>query len=196
MGVAVEDAQPFSPEAMGSPPELFTVQHGERLVYDNEWVRVTRVDITPPDGHRFEHHVVRLQRVAMALVLDDLDRVLMLWRYRFAVDAWGWEVPGGIVAPGEDAMTTAERETVEETGWRPGPLSKIAEFQPMPGMVDTPHEVYLARGAEQVGEPTDAEEAAIIRWVPLDVVPGLIRDGLVLGSGSLVALLHALAGKR
>jgi 8-oxo-dGTP pyrophosphatase MutT (NUDIX family) len=135
--MAVEDAGQFSSEAMGTPAELFTVQHGERTLYKSDWVRLTRVDITPPDGHRFEHHVVRLQRVAMTLVVDELDRVLMLWRYRFPVNAWGWEIPGGIVAADEEAAVMAERECVEETGWKPGPLVKLAEFQPMPGMVLT-----------------------------------------------------------
>lgn len=196
MVVAIEDAQSFGPEAMGTPSELFTVQHGERSLYDSSWVRLTRVDITPPDGHRFEHHVVRLQRVAMALVLDDLNRVLMLWRHRFVVNAWGWELPGGIVSPDEDPAAAAERECVEETGWRPNELTKLAEFQPMPGMVDTPHEIFVARGAVKVGEPSDAEEAAIIRWVPLDVLPTLIERGLVLGAGSLVGLLHVLRTER
>jgi hypothetical protein len=36
-----------------------------------------------------EHHVVRLQRVAIAAVIDnDTDRVLMLWRHRFVTDEW------------------------------------------------------------------------------------------------------------
>jgi len=194
--MAVEDAQQFSPEAMGTPSELFTVQHGERTLYESDWVRLTRVDITPPDGRRFEHHVVRLQRVAMTLVVGELDRVLMLWRYRFPVNAWGWEIPGGIVTADEEAAVTAERECVEETGWRPGPLVRLAEFQPMPGMVDTPHEIFMARGAEQVGEPTDAEEAALIRWVPLAAVPQVIQRGLVLGAGSLVGLLSVLGVER
>ena len=52
--------------------------YGERTLYDNPWVRLVKVDVEPPGGHRFEHHVVRLQRVAVAVVLDERDRVLML----------------------------------------------------------------------------------------------------------------------
>lgn len=193
MGEGSGQVDSFTAAAMGTPEALVTIKHGERSLYENRWVRLVQVDITPPDGRRFEHHVVRLQRVALTVVLDEEDRVLMLWRYRFAVDAWGWELPGGIVGPGEDSRAAAERETLEETGWKPFGLSKLAEFQPMPGMVDTPHEVFLCRGAEHVGDPTDAEEAAIIRWVPLAVVPELIGRGLVAGAGSLVGLLHAVA---
>jgi hypothetical protein len=34
---------------------------GERTLYDNPWVRLVKVDVLPPHGERFEHHVVRLQ---------------------------------------------------------------------------------------------------------------------------------------
>ena len=32
-------------------------------------------------------------------------------------------------------------------------------FEPMIGMVDSPHEVFIGRGATRVGEPTEVEEA-------------------------------------
>jgi 8-oxo-dGTP pyrophosphatase MutT (NUDIX family) len=171
------------------PDALRTKVFGERTVYDNPWVRVTLVDIEPPDGHRFEHHVVRLQTVVLTVVLDTEDRVLMLWRHRFATNDWGWEIPGGILEKGEDPADVAVREVVEETGWRPSHVEHLVSFQPMPGMVDTPHTIYLGTDAVKVGEPSDLEEAAYVEWIPLDAVPELISDGQILGSGSLVGLL-------
>lgn len=51
----------------------------------------------------------------------------------------------------------------------------------------------MARGAEKVSEPTDAEEAGEIAWIPLDDIPRLMSEGKLMGSGTLVALLHILA---
>ncbi|MGW1354761.1 NUDIX domain-containing protein [Streptomyces sp. NPDC002409] len=170
--------------------------HGERPVYDNRWVRLDLVDVEPPGVKRFEHHVVRLQHVAVTAVLDDQDRVLMLWRYRFVPDQWGWELPGGIVDAGEDARTCAAREVEEETGWRPDKVEHVVTYQPLVGMVDAPHEIFVAHGAEHVGEPTDAEEAGRVEWVPLADVPGLMARGQLMGSGTLVALLHVLASRK
>jgi len=33
--------------------------HGERTLYDSDWMRLTLVDVELPSGERFEHHVVR-----------------------------------------------------------------------------------------------------------------------------------------
>lgn len=75
--------------------------HGERDLYDNQWVKLQLWDVEPPGVERFEHHVVKLQHVAITAVVDDQDRVLMMWRYRFVPGRFGWELPGGIVDEGE-----------------------------------------------------------------------------------------------
>lgn len=183
-------------ETVPTPAELepWTI-HGSRTVYENRWVNLDLVDVEPPGVERFEHHVVRLHHVAITAVLDEQQRVLMMWRYRFVPQQWGWELPGGIVDEGEDAAATAARETEEETGWRPTNVEHVVTYQPMIGMVDSPHEIFLARGAVKVGEPTDIEEAGQIAWVPLADIPRLMAEGKLMGSGTLVALLHVLASR-
>jgi hypothetical protein len=52
---------------------------GERFLYESQWVRLTKVDIDPPHGRRFEHHVVHFQRGVPAVVLGEDDHVLMMW---------------------------------------------------------------------------------------------------------------------
>jgi 8-oxo-dGTP pyrophosphatase MutT (NUDIX family) len=167
---------------------------GERTIYNNPWVRLNLVEVQPPGGgERFEHHVVRLYRVAVTLVVDDADRVLMLWRHRFVSDSWGWELPNGIVDQGEEPAVTAVRAVEEETGWRPGPVKHLITYQPMIGMVDSPHELYMAHGATRIGEPGDSDEARIVRWIPIAEIPGLMKRNKLLGSGTLLAVLHLLA---
>src|SRR4051812_12232614 len=53
--------------------------YGERSLYDNEWVRLSLVDVELPDGRRYEHHVVSMKPAAMTALLDDEERVLLMW---------------------------------------------------------------------------------------------------------------------
>ncbi|QUF07058.1 NUDIX hydrolase [Actinosynnema pretiosum subsp. pretiosum] len=178
------------------PSDLHWRVNGERAVYENHWVQLKLVDVEPPDGRRFEHHVVKLHHVAVALLINEKEEVLTLWRYRFAVNQWGYELIGGLVEEGETPVVTAAREAEEETGWRPiGAPEHIATFQPLPGMVDAPVNAYIWRQSEKVGEPTDAEEAARIEWIPVDRMLELIKRGEVLGSGAIVPLLFYLASR-
>jgi ADP-ribose pyrophosphatase len=170
---------------------------GERTVYDDRWVRLDLVDVEAPNGERWDYHVVRLARIAVAFLIDEAaDRVLMLWRYRFATDQWGYELLGGLVEQGEDSADAAAREAAEESGWAPvGPPEKLISFEPLPGNVTAPMDVYLWREFEHVGDPTDAEEAGRVEWVPLSRVTELAARGELLGSGTLVALLYYLASR-
>jgi 8-oxo-dGDP phosphatase len=166
--------------------------HGERSLYESDWLRLLLVDVELPDGSRFEHHVIRLKRAAITAVIDDRDRVLMMWRHRFVPDRWGWELPGGLVEDGEDPAVTAAREVEEETGWRARTLTPLVSYQPMVGMVDSEHLVFVGRGADLVGEPAEQTEAARTDWIPLNQIPALIAQRQIWSSGTLVALLHIL----
>ncbi|MDX3165878.1 NUDIX hydrolase [Streptomyces scabiei] len=167
---------------------------GERAIYENRWVTLALADIQEPDGKRYEHHKVILPQAAMVAMVDDQDRVLLMWRHRFVPQLWNYELPGGLADEGEDPAAAAAREVVEETGYRTTrPLERVVDFEPMIGMVDSRHHVYIARGVEKAGEPTEKNEAAHMEWVPLDDILGLIAAGKIRNSGTLVAVLYLLA---
>jgi 8-oxo-dGTP pyrophosphatase MutT (NUDIX family) len=168
------------------------VIHGERVVDDTPHIRVSLADVELPNHVRFTQYVFRMRRCAMTAVLDDPgDRVLLMRRHRFIVDRWVWELPGGYVDDGEDPAAAAAREVEEETGWRPRGVEYVMSCQPIIGNADYPQDLYLARGAERVGEP-EIDEAAEVRWVPVDETPGMIAKGDILGAITIIAVQHVL----
>ena len=174
--------------------------HGERNLYESEWVTLSLVDVEIPDcgpGHparRFEHHVVRMPAPAAGVVVHDPDKgVLLLWRHRFITDTWGWEIPAGKVDPGETAEVAASREAREETGWEVKSLTHLCTYAPVSGGGDHRFELYYADGATYVAEPTDPSEAERIEWVPVEELRNEILAGRVDNGLSLTALLWCLA---
>lgn len=165
---------------------------GERMVDDTRRANVSIASVRLPNGVEFEQWVLRVPAAIMVLMLDDQDRVLMMWRHRFIIDSWVWELPGGYLDPDEIPHAAAFREAEEETGWRPREVREYLRFQPMVGTVDQPNVVYLARGGHDTGTAPDINEAQEIRWIPLAEIPGLIESGQIVGAASVAGLMKAL----
>jgi 8-oxo-dGTP pyrophosphatase MutT (NUDIX family) len=167
--------------------------HGERLVDENPHIRLSVASVELPDGKRFDQYVFRMPRCAMTAVLDDRGQnILLIWRHRFIIDQWDWEVPGGYADPGEDGLATAAREVEEETGWRPRNLRFLLTFQPAIGSADAPQDLYIAYGADLVGYP-EGDEAESVRWVPLAEAQQMIASGQILGASTVIAVTYAAA---
>jgi 8-oxo-dGDP phosphatase len=186
-GVSVAD------DSQGIEAHRWTIR-GERVVDDSRRGRLSITDVELPDGIRFEQYVLRLPKSATVVVVRD-EAVLMLWRHRFVIDRWVWELPGGYLDEAEDPAVTAAREVEEETGWRPGPVEPLGAFQPMVSTIDSENLLFLARSAEPAGG-IDQNEATRVAWISLDDVPGKIGRGEIVGSSSVVGLLSALARLR
>ena len=171
--------------------------HGERELYSSPWVSLALADVELPDGERFEHHVVRLPRAAVAVVVTDPERgVLLIHRHRFITDTWGWEVPAGRIDPGEPLAEAAARECLEESGWRPlGELEPLGSWHPTNGLCDQAFHAFRAGSAEHVGEPADAHESERIEWLSKVRVLEEIAAGRVPDGFSLTSLLLGLAGR-
>jgi 8-oxo-dGTP pyrophosphatase MutT (NUDIX family) len=168
--------------------------HGERSIYDSEWVRLVLVDVEIPGGERFEHHAVRVPSHAAGAVVCDPERgVLLLWRHRFITDTWGWEIPAGRVEADETPAEAAAREAFEETGWQPGPVRPLVRFQPTNGISDQVFHIFVADRATYVGDPTDAAESERVEWVSVPDLRALVQNGEMLDGLSLTAVCYALA---
>ncbi|MYW06016.1 NUDIX hydrolase [Streptomyces sp. SID3343] len=167
------------------------ITHSETDVYTNPWFTIRLADVELPDGRHLDHYLIRQRPVALATIVDEQDRVLLLWRHRFITDTWGWELAAGVVEieAGESVEDAAAREMLEETGWRPGPLRHLLSIEPSNGLSDAVHHVYWSDSGEHVGEPEDAFESDRIEWVSLKEVPDMIARGEIRSSNAVSALL-------
>lgn len=167
--------------------------HGRRVVYESEWVNVYLDDVEVPGGDRFEHHVLDMHRGSVgAVVVDDQDRTLLIWRHRFITNKWGWEVPAGWIDPGETQEQAVRREIEEETGWRVGQVDRMADYNPLAGISPLAYRTYVASDPLHIGPPSDAGESTKIEWIPLADVPRLAADGHIPDGPSLLMLSYYL----
>jgi 8-oxo-dGTP pyrophosphatase MutT (NUDIX family) len=183
-------------EGTSSDEQTLWKIHEERVVDDTRRLDLRIAHVELPDGVHFEQYVLRMPKASIAVPIDETgDNVLMIWRHRFIMDQWTWELPGGYVDPGEDPAACAFREVEEETGWRPRSIKLLGKFQPLAGTADFENAIYLAEGCQPTGNAPDINEAAKVAWIPLTAVMDKISKGEIIGAAAQIGLLHVLASR-
>lgn len=171
--------------------------YGRRRVYGSPWVEVWLDDVDIPGVGRVDHHVLTMPKASVtSVVTDDAGRFLLLYRHRFITSRWGWEVPAGWAELGEDPAVAIAREIEEETGWRPGSVVPLVEYDALAGISTMRFRCFHATGCERVGEPVDRSEAVKVEWVPEAEVVRLLGSGGIPDGPSLAALSYYLGPHR
>jgi 8-oxo-dGTP pyrophosphatase MutT (NUDIX family) len=93
-------------------------------------------------------------------------------------------LPGGLVDVDEEPVDAEARELEEETGYRAGVVLHLVSFQPMPGMVDAKHVVFVGIRPERSGGPVGLGEATELAWIPMAQVPAVIEDCDIWNAGT------------
>lgn len=97
-----------------------------------------------------------------------LDGKVLVVRHSYV---GGWHLPGGGVDPGESAEHAGRRETVEETGFNPGPLRLFSLYHSTLYTNRDHVALFVAEQAEQVRNFIPNREIVEIAWMPIDNLP-------------------------
>ena len=152
------------------------------------------------NGTQLTREFVRHPGAVAIIALDQQQRVLLIRQYRHPVRAYLWEIPAGLLdIPGEDRLTAAKRELLEETGFVANKWSQLIQFMTTPGGNDEVITVFLAEDLTHQGHDLqlEGEELDLVPlWVPLsealaDVLASKIQSPSA--SVGIMALAHRLS---
>jgi ADP-ribose pyrophosphatase len=87
-------------------------------------------------GRTLAMDIVRHRGSVVLLPQPAPDRVILIRQFRYVVGRRLWELPAGTLEAGESPATAARRECEEETGWRPGRVTRLGAYYPSPGFCD------------------------------------------------------------
>jgi ADP-ribose pyrophosphatase len=171
-----------------------------KRVFDGRIVKVDLDTVRAPDGSEMNLEIVR-HRGAAAIVplLSDLDAndpsVLLIKQYRYATNGTIWEIPAGVLEPGEEPIECARRELLEEVGAGAAALELLTTIYTTPGFTDEQIHIFLATGLTIGDTAHEVDEFIEVEARPISKILEMIRDGELVDSKSVTALLY-VAGFR
>lgn len=163
------------------------VVHASRVVYQGKVFSVTADEVTEPGGVTGTRDVIRHNGSVVVLAVDtsqsvDDPTILLERQYRHAAGCFLLELPAGRIEPGEAPLAAAERELIEETGYRAQQWSPLVQYYASPGFLSEYFNIFLAEHLT-IGEATPEEDEKIellpMRLSELTdrILSGDIRDG-------------------
>ena len=169
-----------------------------RTVYRGPVFWITTDHVREPGGITARRDLIHHSGSVVVLPVDSstsVPRVLLERQYRHAAKDFLWELPAGRIDEGENELKAAQRELIEETGYRARRWRRILKFYASPGFVAETMAVYLATGLEAGKAEPEDDELIQVRMTPLPtavnmVLKGTIRDGKTISS--LLWLDHML----
>jgi ADP-ribose pyrophosphatase len=173
---------------------------GTRRVYAGRLLNVDVDTVHAPDGTDLELEMVRHPGACAVVPLlsppeNEDPSVLLIEQYRYAAGGTIWEIPAGVLHPGEEPEACARRELEEETGARAGKIEHLTTILTTPGFTDERIHLFLATEIT-AGEPRlEVDEFIQVKAFTISRVLEMIRDGELRDAKSIVGLLY-VAGYR
>ena len=158
--------------------------------------RVVRETIPAPSGKTKTREIVRHPGACVIVPVLDDGRVCLIRNWRVAVNQTLIELPAGTLEPPEPPEKTAERELIEETGYRAKNIEFLHAFFLSPGILDEKMYLYLATGltaGQTAREEGEEIENYLVAW---DEAMAMIFRGEIQDAKTIVGLMWVDRVKR
>jgi len=163
-----------------------------REIYRNPWMRLREDVAELPNGRTTIYGVCEFGQCVGVLPFVDNEHVVMVRQYRYVQkENTRWEMPTGGVRMGESFEAAAQRELMEEAGYRAGTLTWVNSYYTSKSVCEEVAHLYIGRDLTQSEAPPDDTEFLEVAVMPFNDVLQMalaseIRDGM-----SVIAILIA-----
>jgi ADP-ribose pyrophosphatase len=136
------------------------------------------------------YHAVEQADYIAIVALTRGGKIAIVRQYRPAIEAFAWELPAGLVDPGEAPAECCRRELLEETGLTAQAIHVLGENRPCTGRLNNRIHSFFVEAGERIAafEPEPGVEAKLAS--PAEIVR-LIRAGEFISQLHIGALLLA-----
>jgi ADP-ribose pyrophosphatase len=160
-------------------------------LYRGRVVHLRLEEVELPNGRSTTLEIVRHRGAAAVVAVDDQKQVVLIRQFRHAAGGFIWEIPAGVLEPGEAPVACAHRELEEEVGLRAGRMEELGSVLTAPGFCDERISLYLARDLSPAEQRLEHDEVLTVSRVPLSRAVAMIASGELCDAKSIAGLHHA-----
>jgi ADP-ribose pyrophosphatase len=161
-----------------------------QTVYENPWIKVEHREVKTPKGTDGIYGIVHFKNRAVGIVaLDEEMNTWLVGQYRYALEAYSWEIPEGGAPIGESMLEGAKRELKEEVGITATKWTKILDFATSNSVTDELGASFIAQDLSFGETEHEDTEDITVRKIPFHEVVQMIFRGEITDALTIMSIL-------
>ncbi|HBH11839.1 MAG TPA: ADP-ribose pyrophosphatase [Clostridiales bacterium] len=161
-----------------------------RQIYEGKILNLRVDEVLLPNDKTSLREIVEHNGAVAIVAVTDNDKILLVRQYRKAVERVLIEIPAGKLEKEETPYDCAERELIEETGFRANQLKKVMEIITSPGFCTEKIHLFVANNLVVDYLENDEDEFIDLITLDLDEALGKIVSGEIVDSKTIIGLLY------
>ena len=171
----------------------------EEALVSDRFCTVKKNCVQLPDGAEIsDFYTVTIPDAVLVAAITTDNYILLKKEYRFACKMDVIECPAGMVEAGEDPLTTAKRELLEETGYASDLWTWLGPTWESTSKLTNHMWLFMAKECRQVADQhLDANEHVEVMKMTLEEAVEMVMDNQINANSSANAILKVarLVGK-
>ena len=118
-----------------------------QIAFHERYIRVLKDELESPRGERTDYVYLEDEipgTVCVVAITED-GRIPLVQQYRYPVQSLMYNLPGGVIDPGETPEAAAKRELQEETGYTAKEWIYAGMYHPMPSHHTREAHLFVAK---------------------------------------------------
>ena len=177
------------PSDIKARPDFTEKRLDSKKLYAGQIINVSIDRVLLPNGKETVREVARHSGVAAIVPLLDDNTLLLEWQYRYPLGRHILEIPAGKLDGDESSRDAAERELLEETGYRAGKWTEMLTMSTTPGFCDEEAVLYLAEDLHYEGHAGEDDEFVSVEITPIETALTWLNEGKITDAKTIIALL-------
>ena len=175
-------------ESVLDDQHLIETPLASRVLAQGTFLEVRIDEVRLPDGHTATREYIKHPGAVAVLALLDNGEVLLERQYRHPVRQVMLEIPAGKIDAGETLLGCAQRELLEETGYRAAEWARAGSLHVAVGCSDEVIHLFFARGLKAGAQQLDHGELIDVTSLPEATLDAMAARGEITDSKTLFAL--------
>lgn len=142
-----------------------------------------------PNQKYSKREIVEHNPAVAVVAVTENDEILLIEQFRKAVEKKLYEIPAGLIEPGENPKDAAVRELEEETGYLAKECEYQNEFFTSPGFCTENMYMFFAKDLEFKEQNLDTDEFIDLVKVPFEEALRMVKFGEIIDAKTILGIL-------